>query len=593
MRLIPIFVMWLLSLMPAVARLEVRNPRWGFGGKPTLGTFNLLSVEVRNTGGNAFDGVLTLQHEGGFSSAAPLQQQVFLAPGTTRWVQFSPYIASNYKPDYVLSWGRERDESINVDNTQVERVTGPPAVVILADPETVRTARLAVFPESMFPVTVSSTDSLHAVILDHVPRFQPPQSQAFIDWLRLGGLVHLVPSATGEYPKFEGPLAPLNIEGSKGRVGAGTVVKHPWPAGEVTPAQLATAGYRVPEEKPNTGNQNDNDRYRRHGDVTFSDSSLFQTLAGVTKPKIAWWLIYLLTGVYVIIIGPVFFVIRKRDYRLLLGGFLATVALFAWIFTVIGRRGYGESQVCHSLAVARVLGDGRFEVTHWSHAFATSGDEYRLEYPGASHLYASLGMDGERVRGHVVTGKESHFLADIPLFSFRNFLHRGVMAGDGPVIQMASLDPGKSNWEQAARFTVSGKIPGEIVRAVMQVGGSFYRLSSSGAEWKVSDSGSSDIGALYGRWSSNDGYSHGYYGRYESSEEAKARLREAAPALAQRIGAEPSRVPRFFGRPIPDRTARLYLYTSAPDTFRMSGNNFTTGENFVLYVQDFALPERP
>jgi len=71
------------------------------------------------------------------------------------------------------------------------------------------------------------------------------------------------------------------------------------------------------------------------------------TLAGVTKPKIAWWLIYLLTGVYVIIIGPVVFSFCGSGPLpgYLLAGFLGTVTLFAWVFTAVGRRGYGESQV--------------------------------------------------------------------------------------------------------------------------------------------------------------------------------------------------------------------------------------------------------
>ena len=44
MRLLHLIAFWLLGMLPAFAALDVKNPRWGFGGKIVPGTFNVLSL---------------------------------------------------------------------------------------------------------------------------------------------------------------------------------------------------------------------------------------------------------------------------------------------------------------------------------------------------------------------------------------------------------------------------------------------------------------------------------------------------------------------------------------------------------------------
>lgn len=586
MRPLLFLAFWFLGIAHSFAALEVRNPRWGFGGKAVLGTFNVLSVEVRNPGPQPFDGVLKLQQKGGARATADIEQAIFLAPGTSRWVQFYPYIG-NYKPDYTLVWGGGRDEQADFLDEGPGRNSGRPAVVVLADPESVRLSKLPVMPEELFPVTVAATDGLHAVVLDHVPRLQPPQREAFLDWVKLGGIVHVVPGTAGTMPAFDGDYAILNVEGSRGRAGAGVIAKHSVPVAEIDPSVLEKAGFPMPVENKDQ-DLNKFDRYNRFDNDDYSDSTFFRTLSGVTKPKISWWLIYLLTGVYVIIIGPVFFFLRKRDYRILLAGFLGTVALFAWCFTVIGRRGYGESQVCHSIAVARMLGNGRYDVTHWSHAFATSGAVYRLAYPGSSHLYAPQGGEGESVRGRVVQGKEAWFDADIPLFSFRNFLHRGVMAAPDVPMELAGEPLTSVNWRKSFKLTLGAGLPGEVLGVFVQVGDRFYPGNREGNAITLGADGNTDL-------SQNDDERHygRYYGGYGSAEDAIRAIRGYGPELAQRFGAEPQKVQRYFGRALPGNTARVHIYTAGASPFRMAGSQFATGRDYVLYIRDIPMPQSP
>jgi hypothetical protein len=592
MRLLHLTVLWLLGIMQVSAAIDVRNPRWGFGGKPVLGTFNVLSVEVRNTGNGLANAELKLTSDSDGSSFAPYLQPVTLSPGQSRWVQFNVYLGI-YRPDFILSWGRESDEAITFGDVQGEKKHGPPAVVVLADPETVRTSRFPVFPEEIFPVSVSATDALHAVFLDHQPRFHAAQAEAFLDWVQLGGIVHLLPGPGGTLPTFDGKLAILNSEEPKHRVGSGWVVKQRFTVADANTARLETAGFPVPAEPPPPNL--DADGYGRYGESN-SDTAFFQTLAMVTRPKISWWLIYLLTGVYVLIIGPVFFLLRKRDYRVLLCGFVATVALFAWLFTVIGRRGYGERQVCHSLAVARVLGGGRFDVTHWSHAFATSGNTYRFAYPGASQLYAAIGQGGEKVRGSVHLGGDAFFEADIPLFSFRNFMHRGVMTGDNVAATLVSVpktDParGLDPWHNGFKATLGAEVPGEVIAAALQVGDYYVPAQINGREVNVrgysSGSGVEILrGAREGSHSDYDPRVSGFGG----PEAALGELRRDGANLAQRVFGDSTSKQRGIGHAPGKETLRLYIYAVAPRAFRLADSEFATDKNYVLYVQDFAIP---
>ena len=360
------------------AALQVGPPLWGFDGTVQHWTFNMVSMEVSNRGAQPFDGKLALDAPG--SGAPAAQQQVYIAPGSTRWVQFFPYVGS-YVQNWRLSWndGQEHTEDLG------QPKAGPPAPVILADPNApgVRSVRMRLFQENIFPTSVGATDGLSAVVLDHQPHWEQPRREAFLDWVRRGGIVHLLAGGDGALPQFTDDLAVLNIAtGDRQRIGAGLVVKHTVSRSEITAEWLKDHGFPQPEIR-NDGK----------GNVSDIDSLSFSKLGAITRPNINWTLIYWLTLLYVVLIGPGFYLMRKRNYRLLLAGFLGTVIVFAWIFTVVGRRGYGEKQIYHTLAIARPLGDGRFDVQEWIHAFATTGDIYRFEHAGAGHLYGTASFE--------------------------------------------------------------------------------------------------------------------------------------------------------------------------------------------------------
>src|SRR5262249_51235737 len=138
------------------------------------------------------------------------------------------------------------------------------------------------------------------------------------------------------------------------------------------------------------------------------EGSLFRSLSSLTRPKVNWAIINLLMIAYVAVIGPVHNYFRRRlEYRVSILVFLGCVTVFGVAVGITGRRGYGESQTVHSLAIVRPFGGGRADVTQWVSAFATSGDRYTLTHRAPANLYATDRW-AEAGSGLIFNGKDGH-----------------------------------------------------------------------------------------------------------------------------------------------------------------------------------------
>lgn len=444
------------STAPTVAAdlLRIEGVVWGYDGTVMVNAFNPVSFELHNDSNDPMNLPLRLTKSDGVTQVdAPIgvsgpNEPVYLAAQSSRRVQLFAYVQSQHN-EFALSWGRDPSQRLDLTgNTQL--TVGPPATVILYDPDAVlpRGSGLPRFDESFFPISVSGTSGLAAVVLDHAPRWQTSQQQAFLDWLRSGGLVHVVSPTAGAAVQFDGELAALNSPLEEQRVGVGRIVRHPQTMAGVDRAFVETN--ILPRNswqlKPAPAEAEAQDQSLPYG---YFDSDiagqLFARVKQLTRPDHNWTLIYLMSLVYLLLIFPGCWLIgrRKADYRLTYGVMLAAVALFSMGFKTVGQRGYGEQTALHALTIARPLDGERLQFRQWANLFATDGDDYRITHAGNGLLYSS-GQSTEAVRGWIVSPPAGEFVADVPPFSSRTIAAAGVADAGGFTVQVEELKLGEN-----------------------------------------------------------------------------------------------------------------------------------------------------
>lgn len=545
--------------------LELKEMRWGFDGRVVAGRLNIFSVRLAQPGNKPFDGELILRETRGPQSVgAPLVQPLYLTPGTERWVQFTVLISM--EADWLLEWGRGSKESAKID---APKLAAPATVLLLETSSTViAETRIRTFPEDLFPTSVSATAALDAVVLDHLPRWEAPRREAFMDWIRRGGIVHLIRGGS-TLPAFEGDLAPLNTTGMRERFGAGWILRHDVSRAECTAEFLKQAGF------PMRGLKTDNSIV-----IYDFDQALFRGLAGLTRPEIAWWLIYLLTLAYLGIIGPFHYRWSKLfDWRISLAILGGTVCVFAIAFLVAGRRGAGETQVANSASIAYALGDRRYDVIQWSSAFVTEGDLYKLTHSAPANFY-SASSDIERVNGQILNGREGYFEVDIPLYSSRPFMHCGVMRGDDTSVDVLQWDKDGITLRPGKDFPRADEIWGFWDQQ-------FRRIRSENGLLTLESSGT---------WATEENFFAAEHFRGLNGVQFERGLdwkTLARPLIGRALGGVAGMANYSPARPLPGNQLELFIYAPVPDGFRLQGKGFGREKGKVLYVQHIFKPGNP
>jgi len=449
-------------LFPAVARaIEVKQTVWGFDGQVVSQRFNLFSALADNPTASPYEGTMQLRKISfGKQVDAVIVEPIYLSPYSSRWVQFYPYIASDFD-NWELSWGAGAANSLS---PPVPRL-GKPAAVLLEDPDAGSRSAGAIkrLPDNLFPAHATATDCLAAVVLDHVPRWDTARQRSFLEWLRRGGRTYLLRSSVdGKFPEFAGELQSVSSSNEKARVGSGYVyrlernvrqldisfVERVLVAGVEPGAEVAeeiarkatgATGSQVGaaqgfQAEDGMGNNQEGFDYRFSASRWEVEETLLTRLKTLSDPDHSWFLIHILALVYLGTIGPGCYAIGRMcggDFRKTFGFLLAAIGLFSIAFLFVGRRGYHEATQAHAVAIARQDAPGRFDVTQWSNAFVVQGGDYSLTHAGSSRIYSSC-QDQEAVRGEIRNGPDAHFLADMPPFSSRSFAHRALV--DAPPI---------------------------------------------------------------------------------------------------------------------------------------------------------------
>lgn len=553
---------FLLPVAPALpAQLEIQRIQWGFDGLIVPNGFNLLTFELHNGTDKPFAGDVDLSQTSGISRTGASQRiRTYLGPGDSRRLQFYPYLVFA-NDDWRVKLGHAGSRNIK------EPDPGYPATVILMQPDTLTPPRagLPTFDESRFPPSVTGTDGLARVILDHVPAFQKSQRQAFLDWLHRGGEVHLCPDVGGP-PRFAGELSVLNDKQSIFHVGSGRVVRHSERVDRL-PSRRSWLPRRMGRGSSYAGS-------------AFTEDLLNQ-MRGIVRPDHNWPLIYFVIVLFFIAAVPwhAWMSFQKWGYVGSISALLGIVALCTYALYQIGRRGYGEESVVHALSYARELTPGRYDTTQFKNVFVTSGGRYAIRHDAEGSIY-STAQRIEPVPGVAQTGKDALFRVAIPVFTSRPFVHRGVFQAPptGAAIQ---------NWPETGplRHGLSIDWSGSEVLAAF----AFHRkevaeLGSSGGTLSFARTRSMRDDVLKTRALQQGGLGYAWGRSMHESAETAARG-FLGPILAHVWG-----LLADGGQPLDvtdDDSIRLVVLSRAPQSFYIQqgegGGRFGAEEGYVIY----------
>ena len=410
--------------------LDIVESHWGFDGTVMTEHFCLLTLIVDNPTPQPFDGEIRLHRTDGSGKRVGgfLVESIYLNPGSRRIVQFEPYIISE-NDGWVVSW-----EGGNWRAPNVQRGTPGRVLLINEDGLFERGGAVRRFRERFFPSSVTACDGLGEVILDHVPDWDAPRRQAFLDWLRQGGRLHLLRSPARAFPQFDGELSALNEPSLIYNIGGGIVRRHEITRRELTETYLkneiigsATTPMGAEAdllEQLNQRNEYSYDTSLPMGDWTLQEAVL-NDLKRLITPEHDWGMIHLLSLAYIAVLFPGSFIVGREFRRvpLTLGVIVGSTLLFGGAFFLVGNRGYGEASTQHSLAIARHVEGDQFHVMQWNNLFMTNGGYYQLWNNGAGRLYSDA-TNLEAVNGQLISGSEGRFLVDIPPYSSRVFANK-------------------------------------------------------------------------------------------------------------------------------------------------------------------------
>lgn len=599
--LLCISLAWTLVSTPTFA-IDVSDYKWGFNGKVAPHRFNVLSVLINNPTPQPFEGNIYLRKSlGGAGTVdATLVEPVTLAPNSSKWVQFYPYIISetgysseNWRVSY-------RGGSYDLPVPRIAKYQR----VILDDPNSVSPKGGGIkfhFPDNLFPPFVTATDALQLVAIDHIPRWEETRRQAFLDWIYLGGTAVVLHDASGKFPDFTGPLSVLKTPLDDQMYGAGRILLVPLTRPQFGEDELKQVCAGLPKNyhAPNTDKtddivdqldesqqkqlQQDQNYYVSEGTDPFKSTSFLSQLKAMTKPSHNWVLLHLMFWVYILLIFPGCFLLGKKwsDFRVVYAGLLGTVALFSLLFSYVGQRGYGEATAVHTVAIAKPLPGGQMDVSSWSNIFVTSGADYEIRHNAFGSLYSTCN-EHEQVKGEINNGAEALFKVDIPPFSNRELAARAKMPIEGPSLKITEFQQTGSQLAKL-EIEVSGLKPEDVEKQYCLIGNSFYLLS-----WKdgklVLSAETGTVSGMLNIQNKQNLYPYGYRNPYDYGNQTSVadRYTQMFDLLLSR-SMNVSRTQDADQFRLPSNLIRIFLYAKLPHEFAIQNKQLANQEGRVLY----------
>lgn len=447
-------LLWNLAPVQAV---DVESTRWGLTGNVQNRQFNLLSVVLRNNSPEAYDGGIRLRkYVGPGAVDATYVEPVFLSPYSERIVQL---------PVFVGEWGENWQLSIlnqpGAVNVPSPRAANPGVVQLMKNVSLGQSLNgIPKIDDQYFPVSTAGLSDVKVILLDHQPDWEEARARTLLDWIALGGQLHLIPGLNGQLPTFTGPLAKLNSPLDSWKIQAGQVVRHAQSFAKLKMDDIYGA-VGMPVVKPDDQQVG----YRNLIDYESGEywgRGFFPTLKKLTNPEHFWLLIHLLAWMYVALVFPGAWLLglKWNNYRITFAVTLGSVLVFGLMFQMLGRRGYGEKTQLNTVAVLRPVSDDAWAVEGWSSTFVTSSGQRGIKHDGSGLAYSTC-QTQEAVQGVIRSGTDGAFVANFPPYSHREFTYR----------QRINQPVPKAEWQSVELITGEG--PASVKSGEIKISGPF------------------------------------------------------------------------------------------------------------------------
>ncbi len=474
-----------------VAAIEIHDIQWGFNNRPVAYKINPVTILVENTVSQPFESELRLQRETfrGDQIDIALSTSVYIAPFEKKWVQFYPYLTES-TDNWKVRWNhkdRQHSQSFLSPRPKVKTTA-----IQLVQPNRLNKVIPGIksFPEDLFPPILGAVDSLNEIFLDHVPKWEKSRRTTFLQWVYTGGTVHLFENSTGSLPVFPETYAALNLNGASSPVsfGDGLIYFYQKKLDEFTHSelkQLLIKNKQSALEKSLDSSQPPSFLYSQLPEnsmnySTAADEELLVALTEMSKTKLIWYFIFLLSFIYLIVAGPGYYLITKfsRKHYTFYGVYLGSTALFCFIFLFIGEYSANSTSQIHSVMIAKQLPDNELDITEWSNLGIASGGNFKVTHPGHSHIYSTC-QNFSKVNGTVISGREGEMQVDIPTNSSRNFFHRGKVSESGFKVQVNSWLTNNISLEVLS-LNIDKHFPQQVDQIHFLFGSKLYELHQEG-----------------------------------------------------------------------------------------------------------------
>lgn len=439
---------------------------WGFNGRVVPNAFNPVSILVDNPTPQPFNGTVRLEKVSGLQQSDFVEvQELYLAPATQRWLQFTVYFEDD--SSFRLSWedgnknnpyALKGDEVIYQEHSYDQRLnfTHNAGVYLFQEGNLLtHNVNFPRYPANMFPTSIAATEHLKLVVMDHVAQFNSPgRIQTFLDWLHGGGVVYICQSNDGVWPKFEGELNILNGVLPEYSVGAGRVYHVPMSlkdAVQKSKRENALWGSYAGQHKINS---TESSSYKVSKNDSY-DQTWLRNLHTVIAPEHDWAIFSLIAVVYILVIGPGFYLVarKKMDYKIGYVLLVGLIVITTYIFKEVGARGYGESTTAVVVGHATALSNDRFNLTQYVDLFTTDSGQYTIQYPAADVTYTSVVPEYGR-NGLTFQSSEKPLRLDMPLYSHRPFMVNARVKGPSLDFKIENIEWNNRDVKRA-KFTLN------------------------------------------------------------------------------------------------------------------------------------------